>query len=98
VEKPSEPTVVKPSEPGKKVEAKTGHEQEAAKDPTGLIAGISAIVVAALVFFFGRKHFAKWSADAKAKKAAKEAAKGGTETTTESSESTEPEPTAEGEK
>lgn len=60
-EKPSEPAVVKPSEPGKKVEAKTGHEQEAAKDPTGLIAGISAIVVAALVFFFGRKHFAKWS-------------------------------------
>ena len=98
VEKPSEPAVVKPSEPGKKVEAKTGHEQEAAKDPTGLIAGISAIVVAALVFFFGRKHFAKWSADAKAKKAAKEAAKGGTEATAESSESTETEPAAEGEK
>lgn len=98
VEKPSEPAVVKPSEPGKKVEAKTGHEQEAAKDPTGLIAGISAIVVAALVFFFGRKHFAKWSADAKAKKAAKEAAKGGTEGTAESSESAETEPTAEGEK
>lgn len=99
VEKPSEPAVVKPSEPGKKVEAKTGHEQEAAKDPTGLIAGISAIVVAALVFFFGRKHFAKWSADAKAKKAAKEAAKGDTKTTAaESSESAESEPTAEGEK
>ena len=98
VEKPSEPAVVKPSEPGKKVEAKTGHEQEAAKDPTGLIAGISAIVVAALVFFFGRKHFAKWSADAKAKKAAKEAAKGGTEGTAESSESAESEPTTEGEK
>lgn len=99
VEKPSEPAVVKPSEPGKKVEAKTGHEQEAAKDPTGLIAGISAIVVAALVFFFGRKHFAKWSADAKAKKAAKEAAKGDTKTTAaESSESAETEPTAEGEK
>lgn len=96
---PSEPAVVKPSEPGKKVEAKTGHEQEAAKDPTGLIAGISAIVVAALVFFFGRKHFAKWSADAKAKKAAKEAAKGDTKTTAaESSESAESEPTAEGEK
>lgn len=98
VEKPSEPAVVKPSEPGKKVEAKTGHEQEAAKDPTGLIAGISAIVVAALVFFFGRKHFAKWSADAKTKKAAKEAAKGGTEGTAESSESAETEPTTEGEK
>lgn len=99
VEKPSEPAVVKPSEPGKKVEAKTGHEQEAAKDPTGLIAGISAVVVAALVFFFGRKHFAKWSADAKAKKAAKEAAKGDTKTTAaESSESAESEPTAEGEK
>lgn len=99
MEKPSEPAVVKPSEPGKKVEAKTGHEQEAAKDPTGLIAGISAIVVAALVFFFGRKHFAKWSADAKAKKAAKEAVKGDTKTTAaESSESAESEPTAEGEK
>lgn len=98
VEKPSEPAVVKPSEPSKKVEAKTGHEQEAAKDPTGLIAGISAIVVAALVFFFGRKHFAKWSADAKAKKAAKEAAKGDTEATAESSASAESEPTTEGEK
>lgn len=99
VEKPSEPAVVKPSEPGKKVEAKTGHEQEAAKDPTGLIAGISAIVVAALVFFFGRKHFAKWSADAKAKKGSKEAAKGDTKTAAgESSESAESEPTAEGEK
>lgn len=46
VVKPSEP-VVKPSEPGKPVEAKTGHDEGSAVN-VGLIAGISAAVLAGL--------------------------------------------------
>lgn len=49
---PSEPTVVKPGEPGKPVEAKTGHEQGSGVPVAGIIGGIAGLAVVAAGGFF----------------------------------------------
>lgn len=49
---PSEPTVVKPGEPGKPVEAKTGHEQSSGVPVAGIIGGIAGLAVVAAGGFF----------------------------------------------
>ena len=54
VEKPSEPGV-KPSEPAKPVEAKTGHEFDSAKPVLGGILGALALGAVAGLWIFGRK-------------------------------------------
>ena len=51
VEKPSEPAV-KPSEPGKPVEAKTGHEQGTGVPVAGIIGGVAGLAVVAAGGFF----------------------------------------------
>lgn len=51
VEKPSEPGV-KPSEPAKPVEAKTGHEQGSSVPVAGIIGGIAGLAVVAAGGFF----------------------------------------------
>lgn len=51
VEKPSEPAV-KPSEPGKPVEAKTGHEQGSGVPVAGIIGGVAGLAVVAAGGFF----------------------------------------------
>lgn len=51
VEKPSEPGV-KPSEPAKPVEAKTGHEQGSGVPVAGIIGGIAGLAVVAAGGFF----------------------------------------------
>lgn len=50
---PSEPTVVKPSEPGKLVEAKTGHESQPDGSLVALIAALGALVAGG--FFLVKK-------------------------------------------
>lgn len=54
IEKPSEPGV-KPSEPAKPVEAKTGHEFDSAKPVLGGILGALALGAVAGLWIFGRK-------------------------------------------
>lgn len=51
VEKPSEPAV-KPSEPGKPVEAKTGHERGTGVPVAGIIGGVAGLAVVAAGGFF----------------------------------------------
>lgn len=56
VEKPSEP-VVKPSEPAKPIQAKTGHEQGSGVPVAGIIGGIAGLgVVAAGGFFLWKRR------------------------------------------